>query len=149
MKIISKKAGVSILSLIFLIALISAVPVEAKVPCRWDISANYTFEPEWTGTVTREDGTSGIITLDIINWEDLNYIQKSDGIWRIEWDGGEYIEGTHHGKVSWKSGDYVANGYVTETSDAWAHLNDRQIHIMGNIDLSSFPYSCTAIMQIN
>ena len=136
MKGISKRVSVGLLSLIFLLALVSAMPVEAKVPLRWEYTANYTFDPEWTGVILSDDSSSGTIYLDIIEAIDLPDVQHFTGIWQIDWGDDGYIEGVFKGKVVWSEGEYVINGQVTETSDNWAHLNGRNIHIMGIIDLS-------------
>jgi hypothetical protein len=149
MKEISKRVGVGLLSLVFLLALVSATPVVAKTPLRLEYNASYTFEPEWTGEILRDDGTSGIIRFDVIEWVDLPKVQKSSGIWSIEWDDGGYLEGTQRGISNWLSGDYVFNGQITETSDDLAQLNGRNVHIMGTIDMSFFPYTTTGIFQIN
>ncbi len=122
----SKSVFVVLLGLMFMLTLVSAMPVEAKKPLRWELNASYTFDPEWTGVVLRDDGSSGIIYLDIITYVDLPDVQHFTGIIQIEWDGGGgYIEGTFAGKVVWSEGRYVINGQITVTSDNWAHLNGR------------------------
>lgn len=147
MKEISKKLGVGLLSLVFLLALVFATPVEAMTPLRWDYYASYTFEPEWTGSILRDDGVSGTLCLDVVEWVFLPEVQKFNGIWWIIWDDGGYLEGNHHGTEVYVSGDYVINGKVTETSDDLNHLNGRNVHIMGNIDFSF--YTTTGQFQIN
>ena len=149
MKAISKRVGVGLLSMIFLLALVSAMPVEAKTPLRWEYTANYTFEPEWTGVIVFDDGSSGTITLDIIDWIDLKNVQHFDGIWSITWDDGGYIKGTQGGKLVHSTSDYVINGKVTETSDNREHLNGRNIHIMGFIDYSGCLPATIGLFQIN
>jgi hypothetical protein len=149
MKEISKKLGVGIISLVFLLALVSANPVEAITPLRMDYSASYTFEPEWTGVIIRDDGVTGTLCFDVIEWVDLATIQKSSGIWWINWADGGYLEGTQNGKVIWAKGEYVINGKVTATSDDVAYLDGRNVHIMGTIDMSFFPYTTTGVFQIN
>ncbi len=126
--------GVGLLTLIFIFALVPAVPVEANVPLRCDFAAHYTFEPEWTGDIWSEDGTHGILILDIIEWRDLPDVQHFSGDWSITWDDGEYLTGAQKGKVVWLTGDFVLNGKVSETSSEWTHLDGRNVHVMGYID---------------
>ncbi len=148
MKKKSKSVYIALLSLMFLMTLVSAMPVEAKKPLRWEINAHYTSDPTWTGVVLRDDGFSGSLLMDIITFVDLPDVQHFTGILQIKWDGGGgYIEGTYAGKVVWSEGRYVINGQITETSDNWAHLNGRNIHIMGTIDMSV--WTTNAILQIN
>jgi len=149
---ISKRVSVGLLSLIFLLALVSAMPVEAKTPLRWEVTAEYTgftTDIEWTGVILRDDGVSGIIYLDIIDIVDLTNVQHFAGIWQIDWGEGEYIVGSFKGQMVWSESEYVFNGQITETSDNWAHLNGRNVHCMGIVDYSPWPFVTNAIFQIN
>lgn len=145
----SKRLGVCILSMVFLLALVSAMPVQAKTPLRWEYSAIQTFDPLWTGDIVSDDGVSGTIILDVIWWIDLNNVEHFSGIWYITWDGGGYLKGTQAGKLVFSTGAYIINGQVTETSDNWDYVNGRNIHIMGSIDYSTWPLETTGMFQIN
>ena len=104
--------------------------------------------------MTRSLEISHSLEMQTMSSEEIRYnlrdVQHFTGILQIVWDGGGgYIEGTYAGKVVWSEGRYVLNGQITVTSDNWAHLNGLNIHIMGTIDMSLFPYTTNAILQIN
>jgi hypothetical protein len=150
---ISKRASVVMLSFVFLVALVSAVPVEAKEPYRWLVVSDYTGDPEWTGVVTTEDGKQGTFIWDNNN---DNYIflgpagdkvQKFSGIWWIDWYDGGHIEGVHKGSFTYAIGQFTINGWVTDTSADWAHIDGRKIHTVGIADFVTF--HSEAIFQIN
>lgn len=147
MKRLSKRVCVGLMGMIFMLALVSANPVEAKVPLHWDVNATYTFDPEWTGVIVREDGVSGSIILDIIESKFVADLEISKSIWLIEWEDGGYIEGTLEGMVSYRKLVYVFNGKITVTSDNWSHLNGRNVHVTGNIHPSF--WTTWATFQIN
>ena len=146
MKGISRRACVGLLSLIFLLALVSACPVEAKTPLRWEAFSYYTFEPEWSGDIYRGDGVHGYLYLDVIEWVDLPNVQHVSGIWWIDWDDGQYIVGDYKGKVVWSTGEGVLNGQVTDTSPDWSYLDGRNVHITSTI---SPVWTAYTIIQIN
>jgi hypothetical protein len=143
----SRRASVALMSFIFLVALVSAVPVEAKVPLRWEANVTYTWNPTWTGIIMTEDGLSGTIALDIAEARVTGDVEHSILDWWIEWDGGGYIEGTLEGILILSTYRYTFNGQVTDTSEDWAFLDGRNVHVMGSIDLSL--WTTSPIFQIN
>jgi len=143
---VSKRAGVALMSFIFLMTLVSAIPVEAKVPLRWEANVSYTFQPEWTGVIVGEDGLSGNIIIDVIDWRLVGEVEFGSLIWRIDWDGGGFIEGTLEGRVSQVLFSFIYNGQVTDASEDWAHLIGRNVHVSGSLDLSF--WTAQAIFQI-
>lgn len=149
---VSKRVGVGLLSIIFLMALVSAMPVEAKTPIRWDVSAKYVGNATWLGVVIGEDATAGIFSSEIVL---LSNGQKMVSDWWIQFDGG-YIKGTSHGFLVYEThnslldgGKYVLNGKVTETSPDWSHLNGRNVHVMGIITPTPQTLITEATIQIN
>jgi len=142
----SKRIGVAVISIIFLVALVSAVPVEAKKDFsvyRWWNECYYNFDPaytyEWKGRIWTEDGEQGTFY-----WDNLGYfflgpegdakVQKFWGIWWIDWDDGGYIEGTHYGSFAYAIDQYTINGHITVTSEDWSFLDGRKIHTVSNVD---------------
>ena len=146
MKKISRKVGIALLGLFIIIGLSSAIPVEAKPPVLWEIDAWYTFDPEWTGDIYRDDGSHGMFVLDLLEARDLPDVQHSSGVWSIVLDNGEYLMGEAAGHVVWSTGEYVLNGMVTDTSSAFDYLNGRQVHIEGYITPI---WTTLAVLQIN
>ncbi|MFX0053311.1 MAG: hypothetical protein ACFFAD_00165 [Candidatus Hermodarchaeota archaeon] len=147
----SKRVGVGLLSIIFLVALVSAMPVEAKTPIRWDISAMFVGNATWLGEIIGEDATAGIFSSEIVF---LSNGQKMVSEWWIDFIDGGYIKGTAHGFFVYETnsnildgGKYVLNGKVTFTSPDWSHLNGRNVHVMGII--TPFPFFTEATIQIN
>ena len=135
---ISKRVSVGLLSLVFLLALVSASPVQAKTPIRWDYTANYVATPttDWFGEI----GENGEIGIWIYDFQFLSNGQKLAMNWWIDFDDGGHLEGTAHGFFVYETHDYlydggryVANGKVTDTSPDWSHLQGRNVHIMGYI----------------
>ena len=158
MKGISKRVGVGLLGLMFMLALVSATPVEAKVPQLWEASAvyygGYGGYPDWYGDVWTEDGLHGIFNWIILDVTFLSNVQHYDSFWWIEWDDGGLVEGTATGKLVYTTtphyvldgGDYVFNGKVTYASSDWSYVDGRNVHIMGHVT----PYwTTTAVIQIN
>ncbi|MFW9921467.1 MAG: hypothetical protein ACFFED_17845 [Candidatus Thorarchaeota archaeon] len=146
MKRIRRLGSIGILSLFLILALVSVAPVQAKPPQLWNFDAWYTFEPEWTGDITREDGSQGTLYFDVIEWRDLPDVQKFSGKIMIVWDDGESIEGTITGHVVWSTGEGVMNGEVTTASTDWAYLIGRNIHIESMITPI---WTCYGVVQIN
>ncbi|MFW9805380.1 MAG: hypothetical protein ACFFFK_01465 [Candidatus Thorarchaeota archaeon] len=162
----TKRVSVALLSVIFLVALVSAVPVEAKKDFsvyRWWTEYVYTGSPEWTGDVwtggpdDKYGGEHGVMYWD--NDDDLyrflgpddpdgSYkVQKFEGIWWIEWDDGDYIEGTHHGSWSAATVTPIINGKITVATGDWAYLLGRNVKTFSTIDLASF--TIDGYFQIN
>jgi hypothetical protein len=144
----SKKVSVGLLSIVFLVALVSAVPVDAKKPYRWYSESYYTGDPEWTGEIWTEDGKHGAFYWDnnndayIFLGPEGDKVQKFSGIWWILWDdesGGGYIEGTHKGSYTYAIMQFTINGWVTDTSDDWSHVDGRKIHTVGVADFANLP----------
>ncbi len=150
---ISKKVSVGLLSLIFLVALVSAVPVDAKKPYRWYSESYYTVDPEWTGDIWTEEGEHGTFywqnddTAYIFLGPDGMKVQKFSGIWWIDWDDDGYIQGTHKGSYTYAIMQFTINGWVTDTSDDWSHVDGRKIHTVGIADFANLPSVCW--FQIN
>lgn len=135
---LSKRVSVGLLSLVFLLALVSASPVQAKTPIRWDFAARYVPTPttDWIGEIG-EDAEIGMFITDVVF---LSNGQKLAIDWWINFDGGGHLEGTAHGFFVYEThdyvldgGQYVLNGEVTGTSTEWSHLLGRNVHIMGYV----------------
>jgi hypothetical protein len=152
----SKRIGVAIVSIIFLVALVSAVPVDAKKGFsthRWwsEVSLMDMNGDIWTGGPEgKYDGLHGTI-----HWDNqgaiylgpegrLPYlypdakVQKFWGEWWIDWDGGDHIEGTHDGSFTYAISQSTVNGRVTETTGDWSYLEGRSMHSLGYIDWNKF-----------
>ncbi|MFW9964333.1 MAG: hypothetical protein ACFFCX_12255 [Candidatus Sifarchaeia archaeon] len=150
----SKRVSVSLLSIIFLVALVSAIPVEAKTPIRWDVTAEYVgyyTYPDWVGEILGEDATIGMFISEVVF---LSNGQKLVVDWWIDFIDGGHLEGTVHGFFVYEThnylydgGQYVLNGKVTDTSPDWSHLNGRNVHIMGII--TPWPWFTEGTCQIN
>ena len=156
-KVISKRVSVGLLSLVFLLALVSASPVAAKVPLRWNISAVYYGGvggyPDWYGEIVTDDGIHGEFSMWITDAIFLSNGQKLQADWYIDWGNDQYLEGNVKGTFVYAThdylydgGDYVCNGFVTGASLECSDLDGRNVHIMGHIT----PYWTTeAMFQIN
>ncbi|MHA2024322.1 MAG: hypothetical protein ACW98U_00355 [Candidatus Thorarchaeota archaeon] len=154
---ISKKVAVGLLSIVFLVALVSAVPVDANKgfsKYRWWSELWYTGYPEWTGEIWTggpDDiygGQHGMVYWD--NDDDAyrflgpdgESVQKFSGKWWIIWDDGGYIEGTHKGSYSYATATPIINGHITlveagEDYD-WSFLLGRKIKTFSSIDWDTF-----------
>jgi hypothetical protein len=141
--------GVSIglVGLFIALALIPAAPVQAKVPIEWNLTAGYTGDdPEWVGSITRDDGVAGELALDIVDciWATPSgLVQIVDGVWWIEWEDGQSIEGTLDGVADLRKGHIVLNGRVTEASGGLAYLDGRHVHCEAVFDMSTWTTSGT------
>ncbi|MHA2426007.1 MAG: hypothetical protein ACXAEF_14550 [Candidatus Thorarchaeota archaeon] len=154
MKKVMRKMGVGLLSFVLLLVLVSASPVEAKVPLRWEYSMVYQGGILWEGDIYTADGMHGHFT-----WILTDYVLHSNGQlvsfnWRIDWDDGSYIEGYMDGISVYEthgSGldgfSYVSNGEVTDTSLEWSGLNGCNIHTDGNT--CPWPWIAEGVFQIN
>ncbi len=145
----SKRIGVAVVSIIFLVALVSAVPVEAKKDFsvyRWWTEFSYTGSPEWTGTVLTHDGEQGTMYWDndddayrFLGPDPLNpVVQKFSGIWWIVFSDGDRIEGTHKGSWSYSTVTPIINGRITKATGSWSYLEGRIIHTDSIIYLDTF-----------
>jgi hypothetical protein len=153
-KNVTKKLCVGLLSLVFLFVLVSATPVEAKVPLRWEHSVSYMGGIYWEGDIWTEDGSHGDFSWQLTDYVILSNLQKLSVIWRIEWDGGGYIEGTLDGIFVFETHEYgldggycVGNGKVTDTSADWSHVYGRIAHLDSYI--CPWPWVAEGIFQIN
>jgi len=149
----SKKVGVAVVSIIFLVALVSAVPVDANKgfsKYNWWAELWYTGYPEWTGDIWTggpDDiygGQHGMIYWD--NDDDAyrflgpdgDKVQKFSGTWWIIFDDGGYIEGTHAGSFTYAISQCTINGQITETSTDWSYLVGRRVHTVSFVDFVAF-----------
>lgn len=155
----SKKVGVAIVGIIFLVALVSAVPVDATKEFsvhRWWSEVYWTGAPfsdiEWTGTIMTEDGKEGTIYWDnlesfVLGPEDAPKVQKFWGVWWIDWSDGGYIKGSHSGSYTSAISQCTINGHITETSADWSYLDGRKIHTVNYVDMVL--YYIAHYLQIN
>ena len=152
----SKRVSVALLSIIFLVALVSAVPVEAKKDFsvyRWWTEYTYTGVPEWTGEVWTEDGEHGAMYWDnddsayIFLGPEGDKVQKFAGIWWIEWDDGDYIEGTHKGSYAYATVTPIINGEITIATGDWSLLLGRHVKTFSSINWET--YTIEGWFQIN
>jgi len=154
----SKRIGVAVVSIIFLVALVSAVPVDAKKPFsvyRWWSEVYYNFDPaftyEWKGDIWTEDDEHGTIYWDNLDYRFLgpaeDKVQKFWGVWWIWWDDGGYIEGTHDGSFAYAISQCTINGHITETSAGWSYLDGRKMHTVSYVDFELF--TIEHYLQIN
>lgn len=143
---ISKRVFVSSLSIVFLVALVSVVPVNAHKPYRW-WNESYlnapTLNPTWIGDIWTE-GLHGGIHGELV-WNNTGAIflgpdglstQKFWGFWWIDFDvdGEVDILGYHDGSFTYARNQYTINGRVTYTSEAWEHMIGWKIHTVGFVD---------------
>ena len=154
MKNISKKLSMGFLCLMLLLVLISANPVEAKVPLRWEYSMVYQGGIHWQGDIYTADGMHGDFTWILTDYEMKSNGQKLSLIWMIEWDDGSYIVGNMDGTFVYETheygldgGTFVGNGAVTDTSTEWSEVYGRNVHIDG--DVCPWPWIAEGVFQIN
>jgi len=146
-----KTISVAVVSIIFFVALVSAVPVDAKKDFsvhRWWSEVNWTGAPisdiEWTGTIWTEDGTEGTIYWDnfgffLLGPEDAPKVQKFWGAWWIDFgsDGTVDIYGYHDGSFTFAIMQCIINGHITQTSDDWSAFDGRKMHTVNFVDMAS------------
>ncbi|UCH04645.1 MAG: hypothetical protein JSW05_00340 [Candidatus Thorarchaeota archaeon] len=142
---LSKRMSVGLLGIIFLVALVSAIPVEANKPHRWYADMSYTGEPSWTGVIETEDGKTGAFYWDnedfyVLGPEQKPSVQKFWGVWGIDWDGDglDDIHGTHYGSFTYAILQFTVNGRVTDASGAWSYMDGWKIHTVGNVNWETF-----------
>ncbi|MHA2381210.1 MAG: hypothetical protein ACXACT_01480 [Candidatus Thorarchaeota archaeon] len=149
---VSKRVSVGLLSIVFIVALVSAVPVDAKKPFsvyRWysevtyDLAGDYDWE--WSGDIwagEKEQAEHGTIYWDNFGFfdrgpEDNGKVQKYWGKWWIIWDDGDYIEGTHEGSAPYVIFQSNIKGKITFADGDWSHLEGRNMHSLSRV---LFPY---------
>ncbi|MFW9964331.1 MAG: hypothetical protein ACFFCX_12245 [Candidatus Sifarchaeia archaeon] len=158
----SKRIGVAVISIIFLVALVSAVPVDANKgfsKYRWWSELWYTGYPEWTGHIwtggldDKYGGKHGMVYWDNDDdlyrflgpegqspfWYDDYKVQQFSGKWWIIWDDGGYMEGTHKGSYSVATDTPIINGRITvvETPEGaydWSFLLGLKIKTFSSIN---------------
>jgi len=158
----SKRISVAVISVIFLVALVSAVPVDAKKEFsvyRWwsEVRLN-----DMTGDIWTEDNKHGTIHWDnqgaiylgpegrLPDYYPEAKVQKFWGEWWIEWDaesGGGHINGTHNGSFNYAISPSTVNGRITEATGPWSFLEGRNMHSLGYIDWTKF--TLEYFLQIN
>ena len=146
---VSKNIGVAIVSIIFLVALVSAMPVDAKKDFsvqRWWSEVYWTGHLgyiEWTGNIWTEDDVHGTIYWDnfdsfLLGPADNPKIQKFWGAWWIDFgsDGTIDISGYHSGTFTFAIMQCVINGHITQTSADWSSFDGRKIHTVNFVDMA-------------
>jgi hypothetical protein len=158
----SKRVSVGLLSIIFLVALVSAMPVEAKKGFsvhKWWSEVNMMDMTGhiWTGGPNgKYDGLRGTIHWDNQGWIFLgpdasptNYVmQKFWGEWWIDFDlddGIVDIRGTHKGIFNPTTSQSTVNGRITEATGVWSYLEGGMMHSIGYIEFPRLDY----YLQIN
>jgi hypothetical protein len=157
----SKRMSVGLLSIIFLVALVSAMPVEAKKGFsvyKWwsEVNMGPMTGEIWTGGPDdKYGGLEGTIYWDNQGWMFLGppgpifpfQIQIFWGEWGIDFDGDgvEEILGTHRGIFNVATSQSTVNGRITEATGAWSYLEGRMMHSLGYVDLPWLKY----YLQIN
>lgn len=149
----ANKIGVAVISMIFLVALVSAAPVSAKKDFsvyRWWTEYHWTGTPEWTGDVWtggpngKYDGEHGAMYWDNDNaltqflGPEGDKVQKFSGKWWIVWDDGSYIEGTHNGSYSYATVTPIINGRITVATGDWSYLLGRNVKTFSDIDWATY-----------
>ena len=84
--------------------------------------------------------------------EDSPKVQKFYGIWWIDWDNGDYIQGVHDGSFTFAINQYTINGRVSEATGDWSFVEGRKIHTVGTVDWTGGVYGIgysETIFQIN
>ncbi|MHA2209848.1 MAG: hypothetical protein ACXABV_11800 [Candidatus Thorarchaeota archaeon] len=167
----SKRVSVGLLSIIFLVALVSAMPAAAKKEFsvyRWWTENKYSGypigdleDPEWTGEIWtgpgKHGGMHGMIYWDhlgfyVLGPEDQPKVQKFWGEWWIIWDDGGRIEGTQNGSFTYAIYHATVNGRVTKTTPGtnydWSYLEGRTMHSTSIVEWI-FPPFYECYIQIN
>jgi hypothetical protein len=148
----SKRMSVGLLSIIFLVALVSAMPVEAKKGFSthvWWSEVWWTGSPsnpiEWTGYVVTDNGEEGTMYWDnhgaIFLGPDGQAHQKFWGEWWIDFDlddGIVDILGTHRGAFDYAENKATINGYITHAIGDWSYLEGRRMHSVSIVDFVNF-----------
>lgn len=151
-----------------MVALVSATQVSALRPLRWNTASSVNLppwdldHPTWTGDVVTEDGEHGafywfnegakFLGPEPSSPDETYKEQKFWGIWWIDWDSGEYMQGTHEGSFTYAISQYTINGRVAEATGDWSYLVGRKIHTVGVVDWTGGTFGIgysESIFQIN
>lgn len=163
MKGISKRLSVVLLSVVFLMALVSAGRVDAIKPYRWETASSVNLppwsleNPHWIGDIWDNEGEHGGFYwyneyAIFLGPEDDSKVQQFSGIWWIDWDDGSYMQGTHDGTFVYAPSQYSINGRITVATGQYSDLVGRKIHTVGPVDWTGGVYGIgysEAIFQIN
>ncbi len=151
--IVSRRLGVAVLTLVFMVALVYATPVQAKVPLRWEYNVTMPVfpappppQPTLVGWA-KGDGMEGDMY-----WVNTGRFYAGEtvhlyGYWWIEWEDGSVVEGTHSGVWVFATNRVIANGVVTAADPGYEYLIGRHIHT--NEIFSFETMSIGGIFQIN
>lgn len=151
--IVSRRVGVAVLTLVFVVALVYATPVQANKIVRWEYSVTMTAfpappppQPTLAGWV-KGDGMDGdmywVNTGRFFAGETIHLY----GYWWIEWEDGSVIKGTHTAVWALSNNLLNARGVVTAATPGYAHLIGRNIHTVEIFSMQTF--SIGGIFQIN
>ncbi len=145
-----RKATVAILTLVFMVALVYAVPVDAKEPIRWEYLEFMTGlappEPTLDGEIWGDGMHGRMYWVNTGRFFAGKTIHMS-GYWVIEWDDDTTIRGSHTGVWSLSKNRVTVNGIVTDASPLWAFLIGRNVHSSETFDMQTM--SIGGIFQIN
>ncbi|TFG28721.1 hypothetical protein EU528_10835 [Candidatus Thorarchaeota archaeon] len=160
---ISKRIGVTFLIAVFTVALVSTAQVSALKPLRFETASSVNLppwdldNPSWIGDVWTENGEHGAFYwfnegAEFLGPEEDYKVQKFWGIWWIDWDDGDHIQGTHVGSFNYAISQYTINGRVSVATGDWSYLVGRKIHTIGIVDWTGGIYGIgysESIFQIN
>lgn len=147
---INRRVAVAGFLAVVMLALISAAPVQAITPYRWEYSCAMTGlappNPTLDGWVKGE-GLEGrmywVNTGRFFAGETIHMY----GYWAIIWSDGTEIHGEHTGVWSLSNNRVNVRGVVTYTVGGWSDLVGRHIHTVETFDLQTM--SIGGIFQIN
>lgn len=150
--IVNRKVGVAALTLVFMVALVYATPVQAAKIIRWDYCVTmpvFPAPPPPTPTLIgwiKGDGMEGDMY-----WVNTGRFFAGEtvhlyGYWWIEWEDDSMIEGTHTGVWVLSNNRLNARGVVTDASPKWSDLIGRNIHTVETFDFLTM--SIGGIFQI-
>ena len=145
------RVGVLLVSAIFLMTLICVTPATAIKPHRWWVACSVNLppwsedNPTWIGDALTEDGKHGTFYwfntgAEFLGPEENPKVQKFWGIWWVDWDNGDHVQGTHKGSFTYAISQYVINGRVTAATGDYADLIGRKIHNIGTVDWTGGMY---------
>lgn len=162
MRGIPKRLGVILLSLVFMVSLVSATRVDAARPYRWEMASSVNLppwsidNPTWVGDIWNDEGEHGDFYwynegAYFLGPEDDPKVQQFWGIWWIDWDDGSHIQGTHDGTFVYAISQYTINGRITVATGEWSVLVGHRIHTVGFVDWTGGIYGIgysESILQI-